>query len=56
MGYDKEIYTVTESEGTVELSIIVTKPRSGAPRSFILSLNTNDKTTGTTAISIATFV
>ena len=56
MGYEKEIYTVTESEGAIELSIIVTKPQSGAPRSFILSLNTNDKSTGTTAISIATCV
>ena len=51
VGYEKEMYTVTESEGTVELSIIVTKPQSGTPRSFIFLLNTNDNSTGTTAIS-----
>ena len=42
MGYETEIYTVSESERQVELSITITDPPSGAPIPFTLLLNTRD--------------
>ena len=47
MGYEAEVYTVTESQRMVELSIIINDPPSGgAVRPLTLSLNTNDVSAG----------
>ena len=47
VGYEAEVYTVTESQRMVELSIIITDPPSGgAVRPFTLSINTDDVTAG----------
>ena len=47
VGYEAVVYSVTESQRQVELSIIITDPPSGgAVRPFTLSLNTNDVTAG----------
>ena len=43
VGYEAEMYSATESQGVVELSIIITDPPTGgAPRPFTLSLSTGD--------------
>ena len=47
VGYEAMVYSVTESQRQVELSIIITDPPfGGAVRPFTLSLNTNDVTAG----------
>ena len=47
VGYETEMYTVTESQSVVELSIIVTdRPSRGALRPFTLSLSTGDNIAG----------
>ena len=47
MGYEAEMYTATESQSEVELSIIITDPPTGgAPRPFTLSLSTGDNIAG----------
>ena len=47
VGYEAEMYTATESQSVVELSIIITDPPTGgAPRPFTLSLSTGDNIAG----------
>ena len=47
VGYEAEMYTATESQSEVELSIIITDPPTGgAPRPFSLSLSTGDNIAG----------
>ena len=46
MGFEVDVYISSESQGLVELSVVVTDPPSGAPRPFSLSLNTVDDTAG----------
>ena len=47
VGYEAEMYTATESQSVIELSIIVTDPPTGgAPRPFTLSLSTGDNIAG----------
>ena len=47
MGYEAEMYTATESQSEVELSIIITDPPTGgAPRPFSLSISTGDNIAG----------
>ena len=45
MGYEARVYTATESQGEVELSISVTEPPTGgALRPFTLTMNMEDGT------------
>ena len=45
VGFESTAYTTSESEGTVELSVVVTDPSmGGAPRPFSLSVYTADGT------------
>ena len=47
VGYEFTVYTTSEGEGMVELSVIIFDPPSGgAPRPFTLSINTEDGTAG----------
>ena len=46
VGFEVNVYISLESQGLVELSVVVTDPPSGAPRPFSLSLNTVDETAG----------
>ena len=47
VGFEAEVYTVTESQRQVEISVVITDPSSGgAPRPFTLLLNTADNTAG----------
>ena len=46
VGYEAEMYTAMESEGKIELSIVIINPPSGAPTSFTLALSTYDHTAG----------
>ena len=47
VGYETEMYTVTESQSVIELSIIVTdRPSRGALRPFTLSLSTGNNIAG----------
>ena len=46
VGYEVEVYTASESQGMVELSISVTNPPTGgALRPFTLVINTADDST-----------
>ena len=48
VGYEFTVYTTSEGQGMVELSVIIFNPPSGgAPRPFTLSVNTEDGTAGT---------
>ena len=56
VGYEFTVYTTSEGQGMVELSVIVFDPQpdgtlpplsGGAPRPFTLSVNTEDNTAGT---------
>ena len=47
VGYEFTVYTTSEGEDMVELSVIIFDPPSGgAPRPFTLSINTEDGTAG----------
>ena len=47
VGYGAEMYSATESQSEVELSIIITDPPTGgAPRPFSLSISTGDNIAG----------
>ena len=47
VGYEFTVYTTSEGEGMVELSVVIFDPPSGgAPRPFTLSINTEDGTAG----------
>ena len=52
VGYEFTVYTTSEGEGMVELSVIIFDPLSGGPlpggaiRPFTLSVNTEDGTAG----------
>ena len=47
VGYEFTVYTTSEGQGMVELSVIIFNPSSGgAPRPFTLSVNTEDGTAG----------
>ena len=47
VGYEFTVYTTSEGEGMVELSVIIFDPPSGgAPRPFTLSMNTEDDPAG----------
>ena len=46
MGFEAVSYSTSESQGFVEISVVVTDPPSGAPRPFSLLLNTADDTAG----------
>ena len=48
VGYGFTIYTTSEGQGMVELSVIISNPPSGgAPRPFNLTVNTENDTAGT---------
>ena len=45
VGYEFTVYTTSEGEGMVELSVVIFDPPSGgAPRPFTLSINTENGT------------
>ena len=46
VGFEAVSYSTSESQGFVEISVIVTDPPSGAPRPFSLLLDTTDDTAG----------
>ena len=47
VGLSATLYTTSENQGSVEISIIISEPSSGrAPRPFSLSVNTQDNTAG----------
>ena len=47
VGYDPTVYTTSEVEGRVELTIFVfSHPVDGAPRPFTLSVSTQDESAG----------
>ena len=47
VGHEFTVYTTTEGEGIVELSVVIFDPPSGgAPQPFTLSINTEDGTAG----------
>ena len=50
VGFSATLYTTSEDQGSVEISIIISEPTSGgAPRPFSLSLTTQDNTAGVLA-------
>lgn len=47
VGYDPTLYITTEGQGFVDLTVRIFEPRfRGAPRDFVLSINTQDGTAG----------
>ena len=47
VGFSATLYTTSEDQGSVEISIIISEPSSGgAPRPFSLSLSTQNNTAG----------
>ena len=47
VGFGASVYTATESERMVDVSIVVTDSSGGTPRPFSLSVTTQDNTAGT---------
>ena len=48
VGYEFTVYTTSEGQGVVELSVIIFNPPSGgAPGPFTVSVSTEDNTAGT---------
>ena len=58
VGYEFLVYTTSEGQGMVELSVILFDPLTeepqseGAPRAFTLSVNTQDGSAGTSTLNI----
>ena len=46
VGYEAQLYSAAESQGQVELAVVITDPPSGAPMPFTLLLNTHDHNAG----------
>ena len=47
VGFSATLYTTSEVQGNIGISIIISEPSSGgAPRPFSLSVNTQDNTAG----------
>ena len=47
VGYEFTIYTTSEGQGLVELSVVIfDPPTGGAPRQFALSVDTQDGSAG----------
>ena len=44
VGYSLATYTTTESQGRVDITVVIIQPPSRAPRSFSLFTNTEDGT------------
>ena len=56
VGFEAEVYTVTESQRQVQLSVVITDPSSGgAPRRINLLLNTADNTAGMSVMHCCCF-
>ena len=51
VGFGASVYTTTESEGTVDVRIVVMDPSGGTPRPFSLSVTTQDNTAGSFSLS-----
>ena len=47
IGYERTVYTTTESNGYVELCARVFSPSGGTPRDIVISATTRDGTAGT---------
>ena len=47
VGYRPTLYTTSEGQGFVDLTVVIFEPSTGgAPRDFVLSINTQDGTAG----------
>ena len=53
--YEMTTYTATEMQGSVELCVVVTSHRDGAPRMFTLQATSSDGTAGSDATYVYTY-